>query len=140
MRATFGYSQFARASICTCVMFGYSRVPIWDIDGLGFATFDIPKGNSGVSKHHARANRSTCKLGVSESRVRANSCTCNMCTLGQVRSGPVYYTVRRLPSTLFPPCYDSFFLPYYTQIRRTASFPLSPIPSQGLCTFTILSL
>ena len=29
------------------------------------------------------------------------------------------------------------FLPYYTQIRRTASFPLSPILSQGFCTFTI---
>ena len=26
-------------------------------------------------------------------------------------------------------CYDSFFLPYYTQIRRTAFFPLSPILS-----------
>ena len=33
-----------------------------------------------------------------------------------------------------------FLLPYYTQIRRTASFPLSPISSQGLCTFTISSL
>ena len=100
-RATFGYSRFARASICTRVMFGYSRVPIWDIDGPGFATFDIPKGNSGVSEHHARANRSTCKSGVSKSRARANSCTCNMCTLGQVRSGLVYYTIRRLLSTLF---------------------------------------
>ena len=93
--------DFQILPICTCVMFGYSRVPIWDINGPGFATFDIPKGNSGVSEHHARANRSTCKSGVSESRVRANSCTCNTCTLGQVRSGPVYYTVRRLPSTLF---------------------------------------
>ena len=26
-------------------------------------------------------------------------------------------------------CYDSFFLPYYTQIHRTAFFPLSPILS-----------
>ena len=33
-------------------------------------------------------------------------------------------------------CYV-FFLPYYTQIHRTAFFPLSPILSQGLCTFTI---
>ena len=43
--------EFARAATCTRVMFGYSRVPIWDIDG-----------NSGVSEHHARANSSTCKL------------------------------------------------------------------------------
>ena len=28
-------------------------------------------------------------------------------------------------------------LPYYTQIRWTAFFPLSPILSQGFCTFTI---
>ena len=33
-------------------------------------------------------------------------------------------------------CYV-FFSPYYTQIHRTAFFPLSPILSQGLCTFTI---
>ena len=32
-----------------------------------------------------------------------------------------------------------FLLPYYTQTRRTAFFPLSPTPSKGLCTFTILS-
>src|ERR1700744_4271383 len=39
-------------------------------------------------------------------------------------------TTRRyigLPS--FPSCYDSFFSPYYTQIRRTAFFPFSPILS-----------
>ena len=63
--------EFARAAICTRVMFGYSRVPIWDIDGPGFATFDIPKGNSGVSEHHARASSSTCKLGsIRKSRVQ----------------------------------------------------------------------
>ena len=28
-----------------------------------------------------------------------------------------------------PRCYDSFFPPYYTQIHRTAFFPLSPILS-----------
>ena len=33
-------------------------------------------------------------------------------------------------------CYI-FLLPYYTQIRRTAFFPFSPILSQGFCTFTI---
>ena len=33
-------------------------------------------------------------------------------------------------------CYV-FFLPYHMQIHRTAFFPLSPILSQGLCTFTI---
>ena len=102
-RATFGYSRFARASICTRVMFGYSRVPLWDIECRKTRAVDIPNRNSGISEHHARANRSTCKSGVSESHAHANSCTCNTCTLGQVRSGPVYYTVRRLPSTLFPP-------------------------------------
>src|SRR6202012_35911 len=71
-RTTFRYSRFARASICMCVMFRCSRVLIWDIGGLGFVTFDIPNGNSGVSEHHAHANRSMCKLGVSESRVCAN--------------------------------------------------------------------
>ena len=35
-------------------------------------------------------------------------------------------------------CYV-FFSPYYTQIHRTAFFPLSPILSQGFCTFTISS-
>src|ERR1700677_3479489 len=45
---------------------------------------DIPNGNSGVSECRARR-------------------TCNTCTLGQVRSDPVYYTVRRLPNTLFFP-------------------------------------
>ena len=52
--------EFARAAICTRVMFGYSRVPV-----------DIPNGNSGVSEHHARANSSTCKLGsIRKSRVQ----------------------------------------------------------------------
>ena len=37
-----------------------------------------------------------------------------------------------------PQCYV-FFLPYYTQIHRTAFFPFSPILSQGFCTFTISS-
>ena len=32
-----------------------------------------------------------------------------------------------------------FLLPYYTQIRWTAFFPLSPILSKGFCTFTIPS-
>ena len=36
-------------------------------------------------------------------------------------------------------CYNSFFSPYYTQIRWTAFFPLSPILSKGFCTFTISS-
>ena len=93
--------KFARAAICTRVMFGYSRVPLWDIECHKTRAVDIPNQNSGISEHHARANRSTCKSGVSESRARANSCTCNTCTLGQVQSGPVYYTVRRLPNTLF---------------------------------------
>ena len=97
----FGYSQFAHASICMHVMFGYSRVPIWDIKCHKTQAVDIPNQNLGVSEHHAHANRSMCKLGVSKSRACANSCMCNMCTLGQVWSGPVYYTIQRLPSTLF---------------------------------------
>ena len=114
-RVMFGYSRFARASICTRVMFGYSRVPLWDIECRKTRAVDIPNRNLGISEHHACANRSTCKLGVSESRAHANSCTCNTCTLGQVQSGPVYYTVRRLPSTLFlfPPSshlYTSFLI------------------------------
>ena len=122
-RVTFGYSRFACASICTCVMFRYSQVPIWDIDSPGFATFDILKGNSGVSEHHTRANRSTCKSGVSESRTRANSCTCNTCTLGQVRSGLVYYTVWRLPSTLFLfPCSSHLYASFLILTLRHLTF------------------
>ena len=97
--ATFGYSRFAHASICTHVMFGYSRVPIWDIECRKTWAINIPNGNSGVSESCACANRSTC----------------NTCTLGQVRSGPVYYTIQRLMSTLFLfPCsshlYASFLI------------------------------
>ena len=37
-------------------------------------------------------------------------------------------------------CYDSFFLPYYTQIRRTASFLSPPHPLIGLLYFYDLIL
>lgn len=48
---------------------------------------DFPNGNLGVSKH--------C--------MHANSSMCNTCTLGQVQSDLVYYTIWRLLNMLFPP-------------------------------------
>ena len=91
-RATPHLSQAARVSTCCCLharLFGYSRLLFWDTN-LHVLT----------REHVLLLARATVRI-LPASLLGHESARAHTCCLGQVRSGPVYYTARRLPNTLF---------------------------------------
>ena len=62
--------------------------------------YDIPGHSAPVPLTRAAIARATVRI-LPTSHLGHDSARAHTCSLGQVRSGPVYYTAQRLPNTLF---------------------------------------